>query len=117
MPKPTASVGGGGTPVKSRESGETPPPATLPDRVFEVQTHVAETVRQPPPIEFVHCGAVHYVSIRPLPRGAPIDPGAVAMVCGGCPVPRRGLRLTCHCCHRPLEAREAGGRQLRADAG
>ena len=111
------SVGGGGTPVKSRESGETPPPATLPDRVFDVQSPVAEAPRQPPQIEFVHCGAVHYVSIRPLPRGEPIDPGAVAMVCGGCPVPRRGLRLTCHCCHRPLEAREAGGRLLRADSG
>ena len=117
MPKPTMSVGGGGTPVKSRESGEMPPPATLPDRVFDVQSPVAEAPRQPSQIEFVHCGAVHYVSIRPLPRGEPIDPGAVAMVCGGCPVPHRGLRLTCHLCHRPLEAREAGGRLLRAASG
>ena len=95
--------------------GSSPTPApTLPERVFDVQTFVAEPPRHPPQIEFVHCGTVHYVSLRPLPRGEPIDPGAVVMVCGGCPVPSLGLRLTCHLCHRPLEAREAGGRLLRS---
>ena len=103
--------------VKSPETGETSALTPFPDRVFDVQTSVADTPRQPPQIEFVHCGAVHYVSIRPLPRGEPVDPGAVAMVCGGCPVPHLGLRLTCHLCHRPLEAREAGGRLLRCVSG
>lgn len=74
---------------------------------------VEPSVRAAPVIEFVHCGAVHYVSIRPLPCGEPIDPAAVAMVCGACPVPQLGLRLTCHLCHRPLEAREQGGRLFR----
>ena len=90
-----------------------PGPPALPDRVFDVQTDVVDRPRVAPPIEFVHCQTVHYVSIRPLPRGEPIDPGALTMVCGACPVPRRGLRLTCHGCHRSLDAREAGGRLLR----
>ena len=82
----------------------------MPDRVFEVQTAVTPVPRQPPPIEFVHCGAVHYVTTRPVSRTDPLPPEAVAMVCGACPVPRLGLPLRCHLCPQPLEIREAGGR-------
>ena len=88
-----------------------------PERLFDVQTAVSAQVRRPPLIEFVHCGAVHYVTTRPVSRTDPLPPEAVAMVCGACPVPRLGVPLRCHLCHQPLEIREAGGPLLRPVRG
>ena len=86
--------------------------APFPPRRFAVETDVVAAPRRPEPVEWRHCQTTHYVARRPLPLGEPIPPDAVVVVCGRCPVPRRGLALRCCACGAPLEPQQ-GGRTLR----
>ena len=69
-------------------------------------------VAVPIPVEWRCCQRTHCVLTRPHPLGELIDPGAVAVVCGTCPPPRRGLALRCCTCREPLTAWQ-GNRRLR----
>ena len=62
-----------------------------------------------PPVEFVHCGVVHYVTTRPVSRSIPVPADALSLVCGRCPDPRDGLMLLCHMCSLPIDVRDAAG--------
>ena len=98
MPKPVPDAPANGTASPERE------------RLFDVQTMVSDAPRRPAPIEFTHCGAVHYVTNRPVSRTDPLPPEAVSMVCGRCPVPHLGLAMRCHQCQKPLDIYQDGQR-------